>query len=396
MNPQELAQEGPEANPIQSNIPFNRAARSGNEQRFIDAAIDGGHLAADGPFTKDCSDMLAERLGSPVLLVHTCTAALEMAAILGGIGPGDEVIMPSYTFVSTANAFVARGATPVFVDVREETLNIDVDAAAAAITPRTKALAPVHYAGVSCDMDAISEIAEERSLFVIEDAAQGLLSSYKGRPLGAMGALGALSFHETKNVTCGEGGALTVNDPSLMERAEIIREKGTDRSRFFRGQTDKYTWVDVGSSYALSELAAAFLKAQLEAATRLTALRVRIWDRYHESFADLEEAGLLRRPVVPDSCVHNAHMYYLIVADESDRDNLIGHLRERRIGAVFHYVPLHSSPAGRRYGVTAGSLAVTESVGSRLVRLPLWAEMNNSEVDRVITAVRSFAWRDDA
>ncbi|HEX3324643.1 MAG TPA: dTDP-4-amino-4,6-dideoxygalactose transaminase [Solirubrobacterales bacterium] len=374
-------------------IPFNRAARAGTEQKNIDTAIEGGHLAADGPFTAVCSAMLGEQLGSAALLVHSCTAALEIAAILANVSPGDEVIMPSYTFVSTANAFVGRGATPVFVDVLEDTLNIDPDGIAAAITTRTKAIVPVHYAGMSCEIDRISDLAEEHDLFLVEDAAQGLLSTSKGRPLGTMGQLGAISFHETKNVTCGEGGVLVVNDRDLLERAEIIREKGTDRSRFFRGQTDKYTWVDIGSSYALSDLGAAFLKAQLDAAERLTQRRLAIWNRYHAAFADLEREGALRRPSIPADCTHNAHMYYLLLADERQRDKLIAHLGEHGIGAVFHYVPLHSSPAGRRYGRTAGSLAVTESASARLVRLPLWAEMGETEVERVIASARDFLAR---
>ena len=377
-------------------LPFNRAARAGAEQRFIDAAIEGGHLAADGPFTTSCSELLGTQLGSPVLLVHSCTAALEMAAILYEIGPGDEVVMPSYTFVSTANAFVGRGAVPVFVDVQEETLNIDVEAAAAAITPRTKAIVPVHYAGVACEMGALCELAQERGLNVIEDAAQGLRSSYRGRPLGTIGGLGTLSFHETKNVTCGEGGALIVNDPELLERAEIVREKGTDRSRFFRGQVDKYTWVDIGSSYALSDIAAAFLKSQLDAAAGLTARRLEIWDTYHGAFFELEQRGLVRRPIVPDSCVHNAHMYYLLLSDRKRREALIRHLADRQIGAVFHYVPLHSAPAGRRYGRAVGSFANTDAAGDQLVRLPLWAEMSELEVRRVITAVASFFGPGDA
>lgn len=375
-------------------LPFNRAARAGGEQRNVDAAMDGGHLAANGPFTEECCQWLAERLGSPVLLVHSCTAALEMAAILAEVGPGDEVIMPSYTFVSTANAFVLRGATPVFVDVREDTLTIDVEAVAAALTPRTKAVVPVHYAGVSCRMDELLRLTDGSTL-VIEDAAQGLLASLDGRPLGTMGALGALSFHETKNVTCGEGGALIVNDPALMARAEVLREKGTDRSRFTRGQVDKYTWVDLGSSHALSELGAAFLAAQLEASGRLTARRVELWDRYHAAFAGLEREGLARRPVIPDSCTHNGHMYHLRLEDEGRRDALIAHLGDRGIGAVFHYVPLHSSPAGERYAKVCGSLGVTEAIAPRLVRLPLWPEMEDDDSTRVIAAVLNFFGRED-
>ena len=377
----------------QRKIPFNRAARAGLEQHNIDAAIRGGHLAADGPFTARCSEWLASQLGSPVLLVHSCTAALEMAAALSEVGPGDEVIMPSYTFVSTANAFVIRGATPVFVDITEGTLNIDVEAIDAAVSERTKAIVPVHYAGVGCQMDEICTCAAGHGLTVIEDAAQGLLSSVDGRPLGTLGQLGALSFHETKNVTCGEGGALIVNDPPLMERAEVIREKGTDRSRFFRGQTDKYTWMDIGSSYALSEIAAAFLAAQLDAADRLTGRRLEIWSQYHAGFCDLEQEGIVRRPSIPESCVHNAHMYFLLLGGEDERNELIRYLDDRGIGAVFHYVPLHSSPAGQRYGRSAGSLAVTDDVSARLVRLPLWPEMEDDDVARVVAAVQGFMRR---
>jgi dTDP-4-amino-4,6-dideoxygalactose transaminase len=371
-------------------IPFNRAARAGDEQENIDAAIEGGHLAADGPFTAKCGEWLSTALGSPVLLVQSCTAALEIAAMLAEIGPGDEVIMPSYTFVSTANAFVGRGATPVFVDIDEQTLNIDAAAVEAAVSSRTRAIVPVHYAGVGCEMPDLLACADAHGLTVIEDAAQGLLASRGERPLGTFGPLGCLSFHETKNVTCGEGGALIVNDPALWERAEILREKGTDRSRFFRKQTDKYTWMDVGSSYALSEISAAFLSAQLGAAAQFTERRLAIWQAYHEGFGDLEAAGLLRRPVVPGACRHNAHMYYLLLPSRQRREVLISHLGERDIGAVFHYVPLHSSPGGERYGRAVGGLPVTDDVSDRLVRLPLWPEMAEAEVERVISAVRDF------
>lgn len=374
-----------------SEVPFNRAARTGLEVGRIEAAIARGHLAADGPHTHACSEWLESKLGSPVLLVHSCTAALEMAAMLLRIQPGDEIVLPSYTFVSTANAFVLRGAVPVFVDISDDTLNIDPEQAAAAVTGRTRAIVPVHYAGVGCDLDPLLSLASTHErLDVIEDAAQGLLASRLGQPLGVSGKFGALSFHETKNVTCGEGGALIVNDPEFVERAEIIREKGTDRSKFFRGEIDKYTWVDVGSSYALSEVSAAFLEAQLTAAESLTRRRLEIWTRYQEGFSDLESGGDARRPQIPQECEHNAHMYQLRLSDAGDRDKLIAHLKSNGILAVFHYVPLHSSPAGIRYGRSAGSMTVTDTASAELVRLPLWSEMEDETVDLVIDAVYGY------
>ena len=296
-------------------IPFNKPFTVGTELTYIEDAIAAGHLSGDGAFTARCSKRLEEMHGvARALLTHSCTSALELAALLANVGPGDEVIMPSYTFVSTANAFVLRGATPVFVDIREDTLNIDETKVEAALSPRTRALVPVHYAGVGCEMDPIMTLASKHDLLVIEDAAQGVCATYRGQPLGAIGHLGALSFHETKNVLSGEGGALLLRDEDLVSRAETLREKGTNRTAFFRGQVDKYTWVDVGSSFLPSEIVAAFLWAQLERAEELTARRLAIWDRYHDALADLEEAGFLRRPVVPQDCVHNAHMYYVLLS----------------------------------------------------------------------------------
>jgi dTDP-4-amino-4,6-dideoxygalactose transaminase len=330
-------------------------------------------LAGDGQFTKKCNAWLEQRTGSQkALLTHSCTAALEMAAILSGVGPGDEVIMPSYTFVSTANAFVLRGAVPVFVDIRPDTLNIDETKIEAAITPLTKAIVPVHYAGVSCEMDTIMDIARRHNLLVIEDAAQGIMSSYKGRPLGSIGHMAALSFHETKNIISGEGGALLINDPRFVERGEIIREKGTNRSQFFRGQVDKYTWVDIGSSYLPGEIVAAFLWAQMEEADSITKRRLDIWANYHQWFASLEKAGKVRRPVVPRECVHNAHMYYLLLPNLASRTVFIERLKSKGIHTVFHYIPLHSSPTGRQAGRTHGALDVTNDLSDRLIRLPLW------------------------
>ena len=366
-------------------IPFNIPYMTGRELLYITEAKSGNVLAGDGPFTKRCHGWIEKQTGcAKALLTHSCTAALEMAALLLDIQPGDEVIMPSYTFVSTANAFVLRGGVPVFVDIRKDTLNLDERLIEAAITPRTKAIAPVHYAGVACEMDTILHIARRHDLRVVEDAAQGVMASYKGRALGSMGDLGAYSFHETKNVICGEGGALLVNDTAMTMRAEIIREKGTDRSRFFRGQVDKYTWQEVGSSFLPGEITAAFLWAQLEEAQRITTQRLTSWDHYHEALAPLESQGLLRRPVVPANCQHNAHMYYVVLAPQIDRQAVLSELKRHEVFSVFHYVPLHSSPAGKRYGRTHGSLGITESLSDRLVRLPLWVGLTEAQQGRVV------------
>jgi dTDP-4-amino-4,6-dideoxygalactose transaminase len=355
------------------NIPFNRPHVTGRELDYIREAIANHQLSGDGPFTRRCEAALMEMTGCKrALLTHSCTAALEMAAILADLGAGDEVIMPSFTFVSTANAIVLRGATPVFVDVRADTLNIDESLIEAAITPRTKAIFVVHYAGVSCEMEAIMSLARQHDLLVIEDAAQGLMSSYHGRPLGSIGQLAAISFHETKNVIAGEGGVLLINDPALIGRAEIIREKGTNRSQFFRGQVDKYTWVDIGSSYVPGEIGAAFLLAQLEHAAEITEERLKLWNLYHEAYQGLESAGALRRPIVPPHCRHNAHLYYLLLSDLKTRTRFIDELNKAGVNSVFHYVPLHSSPAGQKYGRTHGRMTVTERYSERLVRMPMW------------------------
>jgi len=354
-------------------IPFNRPFMTGKELHYIAQAGLSNKLAGDGPFTKLCHDWLVRGTGSKTaLLTHSCTAALEIAALLLRIKPGDEIIMPSYTFVSTANAFVLRGGVPVFVDIREDTLNLDERLIESAITPRTRAIVAVHYAGVSCEMDAILEIARTHRLHVVEDAAQGIMATYKGRALGSMGDCGAYSFHETKNVVCGEGGALLVNDPAWVSTAEIIREKGTDRSQFFRGEVDKYTWQDLGSSYLPGELNAAFLWAQLEQAQRITNERLSIWQRYHDLLAPLESKGTLRRPIVPTECQHNAHMYYVLLDTGIDRQAVIHALKQQGIMAVSHYVPLHSAPAGVQYGRAHTDLPITVQQSKRLLRLPLW------------------------
>jgi len=360
-------------------IPFNRPYLTGKELHNIAQAHTLGQLAGDGSFTKQCHQWLEESIGTKkALLTHSCTASLEMAALLADIQPGDEVIMPSYTFVSTANAFVLRGGVPVFVDIREDTLNLDERRIEAAITPKTKAIVPVHYAGVACEMDAILEIAQAHKLWVIEDAAQGILSTYKSKALGALGHLGCLSFHETKNVISGEGGALLVNEEDWVQRAEIIREKGTNRSQFFRGQVDKYTWVEVGSSYLPGEIIAAFLWAQLQEAEEITQQRLEIWNAYHEVFGQLEAQERLRRPIIPEHCQHNGHLYYLLLRDLQDRTQFIETLKDQGINCVFHYVPLHSSPAGKKYGRVSGYLSVTDIVSERLVRLPMWVGLANS------------------
>lgn len=368
-------------------IPFNKPFMTGKELWYISQAHAKGHLAGDGSFTKLCNKWIEQRTGSQrALLTHSCTAGLEMAALLADLGPGDEVIMPSYTFVSTANAVVLRGAVPVFVDIRPDTLNLDERLIEAAITPRTKAICPVHYAGVGCEMDAICDIARRHNLLVIEDAAQAMMSSYKGRPLGSIGDLAAVSFHETKNLISGEGGALLINNPRFAERAEIIREKGTNRSQFFRGQVDKYTWVDVGSSYLPGEIIAAFLWAQMEEAESITRRRRAMWRVYHEWFADSERAEKLRRPIIPGHCTHNAHMYYILLPDLEQRTAVIDRLRSAGVQSVFHYIPLHSAPAGRKYGRAHGELPVTDATADRLLRLPLWAGLEECQTE-VIQAV---------
>ncbi len=371
-----------------STIPFNRPSLVGNEHRYIDEALASGKLSGNGEFCGRCASWLERHVGGVLALpTPSCTAALEMSAILTGLEPGDEVIVPDFAYVSTANAFALRRAVPVCVDVERSTLNIEPAAIEAAITDRTRAIVVIHYGGVACDMDAITQIASRHGLHVIEDAAHSIDASYHGRPLGSIGGLSTFSFHETKNVQCGEGGALVVNDPGMRERAEIVQEKGTDRSRFFRGDVDKYTWQDIGSSYLLSELAAAFLWAQLEHAGEITAERLGIWDRYYEAFEPLEREGLLRRPVVPEGCRHSGHLFYLLLPTQESRDATLEQLNAQGIGAVFHYLPLHASPAGRRYGRGDGDLANSVQLSGRLLRLPLWAGLGEERLERVIEGV---------
>ena len=360
-------------------IPFNKPHLTGKEIEYISAAHARGQLAGDGYFTKKCNTWLEETTGChKALLTHSCTAALEMAAILADIQPGDEVIMPSYTFVSTANAFVLRGGVPVFVDIREDTLNIDERLIEAAVTARTKAIVPVHYAGVACEMDTIMAIAQKYNLLVVEDAAQGVMATYKGRPLGSIGDFGCYSFHETKNIISGEGGALLVNNALFTERAEIILEKGTNRSQFFRGQVDKYSWVDIGSSFLPGELIAAFLWAQMEEAECITANRLKIWDLYHQAFEFQERSGRIRRPVIPITSRHNAHMYYILLEDIDDRTQFISSMRDQGINCVFHYLPLHSSFYASNHYNLSHSLPIATALSQRLVRLPFWLNINLS------------------
>jgi dTDP-4-amino-4,6-dideoxygalactose transaminase len=369
-------------------VPFNRPPLTGRELDLLKEAIERRELSGDGYFSKQCEAWLASHLGvRRALLTHSCTAALEMAAILADLAPGDEVIMPSFTFVSTANAVALRGAVPLFVDIRSDTLNLDERLVEAAITPRTRAIFVVHYAGVCAEMDAFRGIAAAHRLLLVEDAAQALLSTYRGKPAGTLGDIACFSFHATKNIVSGEGGALVTDRAELAERAEIIREKGTNRARFLLGQVDKYTWTDIGSSYIPSELVAAFLRAQLDDAEAITRERQVAWGRYHEAFADIEARDTgVRRPVVPAHCEHNGHLYYLLLADRARRDAAMSALQARGVSAPFHYIPLHSSEAGRRFGRAAAALPITDSVGDRLIRLPMWSGMQQ-ELDRVIAAV---------
>jgi dTDP-4-amino-4,6-dideoxygalactose transaminase len=371
-------------------IPFARPFIPAETSSFLADVLRRGRLAGDGPYARRCQAWLEKRFRcARALLTPSGTAALEMAAILADLRPGDEVIMPSFTFPSTANAFVLRGAVPVFVDIRPDTGNLDETRIEAAVTKRTKAIVPVHYAGVGCDMEAIMAIAARHRLLVIEDAAQAVLSFYRNRPLGSFGALAAVSFQETKNLTAGEGGALLVNDPALVKRAEIIWEKGTDRSRFFRGEVARYTWLDMGSSYLPNELTAAFLWAQLRAAVPITRRRIEIWNIYHRAFAGLEKNGLVRRPTIPPSCRFNGHIYFLRLPDRKTRTSLIAHLQAAGIKAVFHYQPLHRSKAGRAFGRAAGPLKNTEDFSDGLVRLPLWPGLEERQA-RIIRAVLDF------
>lgn len=373
-------------------IRFNRPGLAGREIEYAADAVARGHLSGDGHYTKRCHALLEQVVGSgKALLTTSCTHALEMTALLLNAGPGDEVILPSFTFVSTANAYVLRGARPVFADIRPDTLNLDERQLEKLVTPHTRAVVVVHYAGVGCEMDAILDIAGRRGIAVVEDNAHGLFGSYHGRALGTLGALATLSFHETKNITCGEGGALLVNDPALFDRAEIVREKGTDRSRFFRGQVDKYSWVDVGSSYLPSDLNAAFLLAQLEARDEIQARRRRIWERYAEGLSGWAAGRGVALPQVPVHCVQPYHMFYLLMPERTARQGLIAHLKARDILAVFHYLPLHLSPMGRRFGGREGDCPVTENVADRLVRLPFYKDLSESDQARVIEAVCGFA-----
>jgi len=363
---------------------------TGKELDYINDVHSNGHLSGDGIFTKKCNKWLEENTGTKLaLLTHSCTAALEMAAILADIKSGDEVIMPSYTFVSTANAFVLRGGIPVFVDIRPDTLNIDETIIESAITKKTKAIVVVHYAGVACEMDTIMDIAQRNNLLVIEDAAQAIMSTYKGRSLGSIGHFGTYSFHETKNIISGEGGALLVNDERFIKRAEIIREKGTNRSQFFRGQVDKYTWVDLGSSYLPGENIAAFLWAQLEEADSITSNRLIIWQRYHEGLSTLESEGVIRRPIIPEYCNHNAHIYYILLKSEKKRTELISSLKKKKINSVFHYVPMHTAPAGLKYARIHKELKNTDNLSGRVLRLPLWINLEPELVTKAIQKLLS-------
>ncbi len=372
-------------------IRFNVPPYTGKEMEYIRQAVENQKICGDGEFTRKCSEWIERKTGTAkCLLTTSCTHATELAALLSKVGPGDEVIMPSYTFVSTADAFVLRGAVPVFVDIRPDTMNIDETLIEDAITERTKAIVPVHYAGVGCEMDEICRIAAKHSLLVIEDAAQGIMATYKGKALGAIGDFGCYSFHETKNFSCGEGGALLIAHEKDIEDAEIFREKGTDRSKFYRGQVDKYRWQNYGSSYLPSELNAAYLYAQLELADEITAARLAIWNQYYERLAPLGKAGKITLPYVPEHCVHNGHMFYIKTADLAERTELIDYLKEKGIMAVFHYVPLHSAPAGLKFGRFSGEDRYTTRESERLLRLPLYYGLKAEEVDYIADQVLQF------
>ena len=373
------------------NVPFNRPFIVGKELYNIAQAVVESHLSGDGPFARRCQKWLEERLGCvKALLTHSCTGALEMAAMLCGIGPGDEIIMPSFTFVSTANAFVLRGGAPVFVDIREDTLNIDETLIERAITSSTKAIVPVHYAGVGCAMDEIMDIAKRHDLFVVEDAAHALLSAYRDKYLGTIGHFGCLSFHETKNIISGEGGALLINDGKFVEQAEIFWEKGTNRKKFLRGEEEKYSWVDIGSSFLPSELVGAFLHAQLEHAEKINAARSRLCEQYIRLLRPLEEKGAIRLPAANSGGIGNGHILHIIAGSLEERTRLIDFLKKTGIWAVFHYVPLHSSPAGMKFGRTNGTMRVTDDISERLLRLPIFYEMKESELEWVVAKIKEF------
>lgn len=375
-------------------ISFNKPFIAGKELYYVAQAVTYGNISGDGHFTRACCELLQRRFEiRKTLLVPSCTAALEMAAMLCRLGPGDEVIVPSYTFVSTASAFVREGARPVFVDVRQDTLNMDETLIEDAITPQTRAIVPVHYAGVGCEMDAIMEIAHRHDLIVVEDAAQGVNAFYKDQPLGAIGHLGTYSFHETKNYICGEGGALCIRDDNLVRRAEIIRDKGTNRQQFFRGEIDKYTWVDIGSSYVISELCSAFLYGQLELLDEIAARRQAIYQRYAELLQPLEDREWLRLPRVPEHCTTNYHLFYVLLPTAATRDGLLEFLRQRSIHAVFHYIPLHTSPMGQKFGYQPGDLPVTEDLAARLLRLPFFYEISPDQQQQVVEAIEEYFGR---
>lgn len=372
-------------------IKFNIPTSTEKSLQYVADAFAQKHVSGDGKYTKLCNEYMRQKLGCrEALLMHSGTAALELAAILADLQAGDEVIMPSYTFCSTANAFVLQGAVPVFVDIRPDTLNLDEQKIEAAITPKTKAIVPVHYAGVACEMDTIKAIAAKHNLLVIEDAAQAYDAYYKGQPLGTVGNMGCFSFHETKNIMAGEGGLFVTNNPEYAERAEIVREKGTNRSKFFRGQVDKYTWVDKGSSYLPSDIVAAYLYSILEIADEIQAKRKQIWQRYNEAFAEVERAGKVRRPIIPAECSNNAHMFYLLCPDLRTRTEFIAYLKEHEVAAPFHYIPLHSAPAGQKFCRTPFAMEVTDKVSETLVRLPLYYDLTVAEQEKVINLCLDF------